>query len=98
MQRAGSGAIEAEIREKAYRLHAKAQGAGRVDGWQERTHASFQQTVAGFCVEMSCATPQPQTVAKFKNCAPKNSPDQNGFPVAEIRRAQIFKFLVVNNG
>ena len=41
----------------AYRLHAGAQGAHRqVEGWQERTHASFQEAVAGFCVEMGCAT------------------------------------------
>jgi hypothetical protein len=41
----------------AYRLHAKAQGAHKqVDGWQERTHASFQQAVAGFCVETCNAT------------------------------------------
>ena len=41
----------------AYRLHAKAQGAHKqVEGWQERTHASFQQAVAGFCVETCNAT------------------------------------------
>ena len=41
----------------AYRLHAKAQGAHQlVEGWQERTHASFQQAVAGFCLETGCAT------------------------------------------
>jgi hypothetical protein len=41
----------------AHRLHAKAQGAHRqVEGWQERTHASFQHAVAGFCVETCNAT------------------------------------------
>jgi hypothetical protein len=41
----------------AYRLHAKAQGAHKqVEGWQERTHASFQQAVAGFCGETCNAT------------------------------------------
>jgi hypothetical protein len=41
----------------AYRLHAKAQGAHKqVEGWQERTKASFQQAVAGFCIETCNAT------------------------------------------
>jgi hypothetical protein len=36
----------------AYHFHAQAQGAHKqVEGWQERTKASFQRTVAGFCVE-----------------------------------------------